>query len=59
MPFDLTNAPTTFQSLMNEVFRTHLRKFILVFFDDILVYSQTLTDHYEHLEMIMELLREH
>lgn len=59
MPFGLTNAPKNFQSLVNEVFRKHLIRFILVFFDDILVYSQTLTDHYEHLKMVLELLREH
>lgn len=59
MPFRLTNAPASFQSLMNDVFKAHLRKFILVLFDDILIYSKSWNKHLQHLHTTLELLSKH
>lgn len=57
MPFGLTNAPATFQSTMNQVLREQLRRFVLVFFDDILVYNKTWEEHLQHLDIILGVLQ--
>ncbi|KAL5553902.1 hypothetical protein UlMin_041303 [Ulmus minor] len=58
MPFGLTNAPAAFMDLMNRVFTQYLDKFIIVFIDDILVYSKTPEEHEEHLRVTLQLLRD-
>lgn len=58
MPFGLTNAPSTFQSEMNRMLSKELRKFALVFFDDILIYSRSWEEHLEHIQRILEILRQ-
>ena len=59
MPFGLTNALATFQSCMNHTFRVQLRKFLLVFFDNILIYSKTWEEHLQHLDEVLSILEEH
>src|SRR5436190_7523924 len=58
MPFDLTNAPALFQTLMNQILRSYIDKFVLIFMDDILIYSNTLEEHREHLRLVLQELKD-
>ncbi|GJR80307.1 putative reverse transcriptase domain-containing protein [Tanacetum coccineum] len=57
MPFGLTNAPAVFMDLMNRVCKPYLDKFVIVFIDDIMIYSKSKQEHEEHLKLILELLK--
>jgi hypothetical protein len=59
MSFGLTNAPATFMRLMNSVFMEYLDKFVVVYIDNILIYSKTEEEHAEHLRLVLTKLREH
>ncbi len=59
MSFGLTNAPTHFMYLMNSVFMEELDKFVVVFSDDILVFSKSKKEHEEHLHIVLQRLRGH
>ncbi|CAL9025414.1 unnamed protein product [Prunus brigantina] len=59
MPFGLTNAPVVFMDLMNRVFQPYLDQFVIVFIDDILIYSSSQEEHEQHLSIVLQTLREH
>ena len=59
MPFGLTNAPVAFMNLMNRVFWSHLDRFIVVFINNILIFSRTQEEHVEHLRIALQILRDH
>jgi len=58
MPFGVTNAPPVFMDYMNRIFKSFLDKFVVVFIDNILIYSRTQEEHVEHLRLVFGILRE-
>ena len=58
MQFGVTNAPAAFMDLMNRIFKTYLDEFVVVFIDDILIYSKDRLEHEHHLRIVLQILRE-
>ena len=59
MPFGITNAPTQFMNMMNDLLGDYLDQFVLIFLDDVLIYSANLEEHAEHLRKVLDGLLEH
>jgi len=59
LPFGLTNAPATFMTLMNDIFRKYLDQFVVIYLDDILIYSKTKEGHIQHIKKVLDILRQH
>lgn len=59
MPFGLTNAPDVFQHFMNDIFHDLLDQFVVIYFNDILIYSHSQENHQQHLRLVLQQLREH
>ena len=59
MPFGLTNAPAVFQHMMNDIFREYLDQFVVIYLDNILIFSQDYIEHTKHVRLILTKLREH
>jgi hypothetical protein len=59
LSFGLTNCPSTFQAAMNDIFRGYLNKFVIIYLDDIMIYSKNAADHEKHLRLVLQKLREH
>jgi Reverse transcriptase (RNA-dependent DNA polymerase) len=59
MPFGLPNAPSTFEVVMNDIFREYLHEFVMVYIEDILIFSLTPEDHLKHVKLILARLRQH
>jgi hypothetical protein len=57
MPFELANEPSTFMRLMNHILHNFISRFVMVYFDDILIYNNNLDEHVEHLRNVFDVLR--